>query len=156
MQASSARNLVVRKCCAERLSAGRQATSQPQHYANISQASHNSTKLTDLSTIRAGLLLARTHLSGMQVRMARGSTYSAISPLRKGFSIQILVPQARHPAKTPPNGPSRKLCDIWGRSRATTRVRTRQTDIQMEEMNVLRNVALRRVDMVKENGSRKS
>ena len=75
--------------------------------------------------------------------MARGRTYKAISPRRLPLSIQMLLPQAKHPAKTPPNGPSYKSCEILGKARATTRVRVKHTAAQNVETKAERNVALR-------------
>ena len=85
------------------------------------------------------------HRSGRHARMARGRTYNAISPLRLPLSIQMLLPQTMHPAKTQPNGPSKKSCEISGSARATTRERVIHTAAQNEETKAERNEALRRI-----------
>lgn len=60
------------------------------------------TKFTYLST---NLTLAdplRNQESRRLARIALGRTYKAISPLLLPFSIQMLEPQVKHPAKTQP------------------------------------------------------
>lgn len=93
----------------------------------------------------AGCLL-RNHSSDTKLPRARGRTYSAISPLRLAFSIQMLAPHTSEPARVPPQGPSHTSCEIIGKSRASTRVRVKQNANQYEETNVERKVALRMAD----------
>jgi len=90
--------------------------------------------------------LLRNHSSDTRLPRARGRTYSAISPLRLAFSIQMLAPHTSEPARVPPQGPSHTSCEIIGKSRAITRVRAKQTVNQYEERNVERKVALRMAD----------
>ena len=85
-----------------------------------------------------------THLSGKQARIARGRTYSAISPLLRPCSIHILPPHTRLPVNVHPKGPSQTSWETQGRSRARRCVRVRQTAAQIDATNVLRKDALRR------------
>lgn len=78
--------------------------------------------------------------------MARGRTYSAISPLRLPCSIQIVEPHTRLPRNAHPWGPSQKSCGIQGIRRASSNVRVRQTVIQMEETKLERKEELRSAD----------
>jgi len=67
----------------------------------------NETTKTMLSTNRILLRPLFSQESGKMVRIARGKTYNAISPLLLGFSIQMLDPQMSDATKVQPYGPSK-------------------------------------------------
>jgi hypothetical protein len=100
--------------------------------------------MTNRSASRTPALPPRTHASGRHARTAFGNTYNAISPRRLPFSIQMLLPHTKHPANTPPYGPSQKSCEMKGNKRANTTERVRHTLYQYDVTKVVRKVALRR------------